>query len=367
MAPQDARAVLGRKNLTKRLGKVTQAEANRLAVPVVADFQSLIAEARARKPVTAEPSPLARFSDPVLGEIRAFKKGEGPQRTPYQRIMKESAVAQSVVEQMKATGDRARIKRADVPQAPWQNGAPLAPKARVISLDDVFEGYAGESGLAPATRKRWLPVVNNLKRHLDHNDAAVVTPENIIDWKETLLRDRAAGTVRNVYLAAVKAMFNWAVENRKVSTNPASGITVRVQKKAREREKGFTLFEAQLILREALLGNHSNVSAHYQRARRWIPWLCAYSGARVGEIARLRGCDVSVMPGYHVIRITPEAGSVKTGEARLVPLHPHLIEQGFLATVAKVGNGALFYDPLRARTGNAVNPQYKKAGEHIAK
>ena len=73
------------------------------------------------------------------------------------------------------------------------------------------------------------------------------------------------------------------------------------------------------------------------------------------------------MPGYHVIRITPEAGSVKTGEARLVPLHPHLIEQGFLATVAKVGNGALFYDPLRARTRNAVNPQYKKAGEHIAK
>lgn len=63
--------------------------------------------------------------------------------------------------------------------------------------------------------------------------------------------------------------------------------------------------------------------------------------------------------------ITPEAGSVKDGEARTVALHPHLLEQGFPDAVrGKVG--PLFYDPARYRGGAEGNPQYKKTGEHLA-
>ena len=47
--------------------------------------------------------------------------------------------------------------------------------------------------------------------------------------------------------------------------------------------------------------------------------------------------------GEHwVIRITPEAGTVKTNEAREVVLHPHLVELGFPAFVSDAPGGHLF-------------------------
>jgi len=71
-------------------------------------------------------------------------------------------------------------------------------------------------------------------------------------------------------------------------------------------------------------------------ATRWVPWLCAYTGARVGEIVQLRKQDLRSVGGVWVLRITPGAGTVKNKEAREVVLHPHLVEQGFPEFVSKV-------------------------------
>ena len=63
---------------------------------------------------------------------------------------------------------------------------------------------------------------------------------------------------------------------------------------------------------------------------------------------QLRGLDVIEQDGVKVIAITPEAGTVKTGMGRVVPLHEHLIEQGFLAFVASRRNGPLFYNAIKS-------------------
>src|SRR5690606_28014834 len=76
--------------------------------------------------------------------------------------------------------------------------------------------------------------------------------------------------------------------------------------------------------------------------RRWVPWLCAYSGARIGEMVQLRKQDVRLEDGRWVMRVTPEAGTVKTGQMRDVPLHPHLVEMGFPAFVEAAPEGPLF-------------------------
>ena len=57
-----------------------------------------------------------------------------------------------------------------------------------------------------------------------------------------------------------------------------------------------------------------------------MPWLCACTGAHVGELAQLRTGDLRREEGYWIITITPEAGTVKTDEARDVVLHSHLVE-----------------------------------------
>lgn len=49
-----------------------------------------------------------------------------------------------------------------------------------------------------------------------------------------------------------------------------------------------------MILRASLkVGSiEEQLARRRKAARRWIPWLCCYSGARVTEIAQLRGSDV---------------------------------------------------------------------------
>jgi len=83
-------------------------------------------------------------------------------------------------------------------------------------------------------------------------------------------------------------------------------------------------------------------------------------------MTQLRVQDVRLEKGIWIIRITPEAGRVKTGRWRDVPLHPDLVAQGFPDFVRARGNGPLFYDPRRGRGGSAAHPIYKKVGERLA-
>ncbi len=46
---------------------------------------------------------------------------------------------------------------------------------------------------------------------------------------------------------------------------------------------------------------------------------------------------MSERDGVNAIRITPEPGTVKTKQARVVPIHEHLIEQGLLEFVKSRG------------------------------
>jgi integrase len=80
---------------------------------------------------------------------------------------------------------------------------------------------------------------------------------------------------------------------------------------------------------------------------------------------------IIVNDGFHAMKISPEAGTTKTGKARTVPLHEHLIKHGFLAFVKANGKGPLFYneqiqiaapdDPTNPR-----KPRYVKARERVA-
>ncbi|QOE08401.1 site-specific integrase [Pseudomonas asiatica] len=68
----------------------------------------------------------------------------------------------------------------------------------------------------------------------------------------------------------------------------------------------------------------------------WIPLVGFFTGARTNEIAQLDTSDIKEVDGYPCFDFcaddpkAPEAKRIKTGEARQVPIHPRLIELGFL-------------------------------------
>ncbi|WP_082504562.1 DUF6538 domain-containing protein [Methylobacterium sp. Leaf111] len=243
----------------------------------------------------------------------------------------------------------------------------MPPRRSPVPWRPVFDAYAAEARLAPSTVKRWTGVLVALEGAMETDDLACITRHDLIAWKSTLLSaGRDPRTVRDAYVAAVKAVMNWAVANGHLTTNPAAGVTVLVPNKPQTRDREFTDAEALTILRAALGPHSPRLSREKAAARRWIPWLCAYGGARVNEVTQLRGKDVRLEKDIWIFRITPDAGRVKTGRWRDVPLHPDLTAQGFPDFVRARGNGPLFYDPTRGRDGSAAHPIYKKVGERLA-
>ncbi|MEH6717529.1 MAG: hypothetical protein V7704_01510 [Aurantimonas endophytica] len=245
------------------------------------------------------------------------------------------------------------------------------PTVHKVKFADLVEGYFKElaaSGRGAAARRRWAPAFDSFTKFLTHDDASRVTRADVIEWKNDLLARLAPKTVRDSQLAAVKAVFSWGYDNGRIGSNPAHGVKVRLTARPQGRAKGFDDAEAQAILKAAWEyvprksdNPQTREAPQTTAAKRWIPWLCAFTGARVAEIAQIRREDVRESDGILYLRITPDAGSVKTGVYRDVPLHPQLIELGFVDFAHVAKKGPLFYRDGVRKVG-AVHPSNQVAG-----
>lgn len=232
-------------------------------------------------------------------------------------------------------------------------------------LKDVYERYAKETEQAASTRKKWGAIIASVAEI--HPDIRTITPQWCVAWKEAL-RDRKLSprSIQFGYLAALRSTCEWGKTNLRIAANPLDGIGLKVKKTPKGlKQRGYTDTEAKFVLSMTMQPVKERIFPHQRSARRWIPWICCYTGARVGEIAQLRKDDVKVEDGIPLLWITPEAGTVKDGNPRFVAIHPHLIEQGFMDFVAASEAGPLFYDSGLGRSGSEKNPQYKKVGERI--
>jgi integrase len=153
-----------------------------------------------------------------------------------------------------------------------------------------------------------------------------------------------ASTINKGDLAAIKAIFKWGAGRDWLPNNPMGGeLRIEGRKKRKLRDPFYTNEEAAALLsasREVKPSQRENQKT--AAAKRWVPWLCAYSGSRVTEMIQIRKQDLRKEQGTWIIRLTPEAGGIKTNEFRDVPVHQHLIDTGFVDFVHKSENGALF-------------------------
>jgi integrase len=208
----------------------------------------------------------------------------------------------------------------------------------------LFEKWVAERKPAQGTIESWRYVFQPLDAYFSGRSAASIMPEEANGWIKSLVSpDRSAATVKRTWLKAPNTVFRWALEHKHIPSNPFAAVKVTVPKKQKLRERSFRSHEAQTILRAA--SGIADVSSPTEAAKRWVPWLCAYTGARPAEVTQLRAEDVIYEDGINAIRITPEAGTVKGGFARVVPLHKHAVAQGFLKFVKQHEHGPLFYNP----------------------
>lgn len=229
---------------------------------------------------------------------------------------------------------------------------PAPPAALPVSIMGLFDDYIAarrEVGIGAEAERRWIPAFRDLCRFLGHDDARKITKQNLKDWRSEARKTRSAKTISDVWLGSVRTVLNWAVREDRLDANVAQDVRQELPKKNPTRERGYTDAEAVLVLEAAC--SYLRPDKEHEAtasAKKWVPWLSAFTGARVTELTQLRKEDVRQEGKHWVIRITPEAGTVKAGGYRDVPLHPQLVDLGFPDFVASSPSGPLFY---RTATG----------------
>ena len=223
-----------------------------------------------------------------------------------------------------------------------------------VSLEKLWNDYVVSRKAAGSMRdggQRQRPVIKNLRKFLKHDDAARITKRDLLSWRDHLMKSLSAKTVSDIYLSAVRSLFLWAFENERLPENVAASVKQSKPRKVYNRERGYTDVEATNVLKksrayEPKVDEWGKVreAPQFTAAKQWVPIICAFTGARVSEITQLRAEDIRKEGKTWIVRITPDAGTVKAGGYRDIPLHSQIIEEGFAELVLSSKKGPLFHN-----------------------
>lgn len=252
----------------------------------------------------------------------------------------------SLINHAKARGDYSDSGETD--RFPtFEAPAPDAPKPatqaskRGQTFDEVIDKTVKERSIGRRTKplnkkseNKYRTASKEFAAHRGSDLIATVTAREGDAWKWAMYDE---GRLSNSSIAQriqnVRTVIQWA---RKQSLgellpqgNPFDLIERPERDAFRSADKTYTLEEARKILRAARKETKPEL--------RWLPWLCAYSGARIGEVANLKPSDFFPYEGDHYYRLTTKgARSLKNVHSiRNVPIHPDLISEGLLEFIAK--------------------------------
>jgi integrase len=227
---------------------------------------------------------------------------------------------------------------------PDANLYPEWPNAENTTLSGLCAAWMKRRASAkPETHASFKACVDQFIAFAEHDEVADVTVEQLRKWLEHLkVRGLSDLRIRDGYFAAINTIFNSARKHGVLTVNPCDGIVPDGEPLPPKREKDLRDGEAYAILK-ASFGPHPDVSDDVANARRWVPWLLAYTGARVAEMTRLESRHIISEAGVWAIDIQQS----KNGRPRLVPIHRDLIRQGFLGFVREREGLPLFFDDER--------------------
>lgn len=176
-----------------------------------------------------------------------------------------------------------------------------------------------------------------------------VTYAEVERWRDQLLEGSTSRTTVRSKIGTIKSLVNWSIRHNKRD--------IRVEPSTPALFKGENpLIDLELPSRAHVDSDKRTFSKEVakeilKRSRRlpqefvFIPWLQAYSGARISEIVTLKKQDVSQYEGIWYFEIRKENAkgvSGKHGNGRRIPLHQSIIEQGFLDFVKDCAEGLIF-------------------------
>ncbi len=245
-----------------------------------------------------------------------------------------------------------------------------APSAPVISK--IMEMWVREYNASPDPRERTVDETRTyVQRFIDfHGDMPVdaVKPSHVREYKDAMLffparptkelramslhdliefcksnpdiRTLSNTTVFNKCLSTMKTIFQHAVENSYIESNPA-GTFKNKRKHKKKDQRPYNAEDLQRILSFPVFTENERPQGGGYEAAYWIPLIAMFTGARLEEIGQLLVSNVDIEDSIHFfdLRVTEVKASgalqklKNESSKRRVPIHSKLIELGLLEYV----------------------------------
>ncbi len=178
----------------------------------------------------------------------------------------------------------------------------------------------------------------------------------------------------NGYMTKFRAVMNFCQNEGWIERNPAKGLQVIDRVKRRDKRLPFSTEQLRLIFDAPVYrgcvddwaGYSTPGPARPRRGRFWVPLIALFSGMRMNEICQLHVADIQRLDGVDCFFVTEGPSDTDTGKRlktaaseRLIPVHPTLIEIGFMTFVEQrraAGAVRLFSELQRSSTGYYSDP-----------
>ena len=194
--------------------------------------------------------------------------------------------------------------------------------------------------LREETTRKYRNAASEFVAFRKSDDIRTVTAQEADAWVSSLLASaKLSNNTIKQRLQNVSTVVEWA-RVQSLGTlfplgNPLELVQPPAHKTVASDERAYTLAEARIVLKAARKEKYPET--------RWLPWLCAYSGARISEVSQLTPPDFFQVDGIWFFRLTTKGGkTLKTlTSERRVPVHPALIKEGLIDFVTSLpGNSS---------------------------
>lgn len=315
------------------------------------------------------PASIAAGKEAALALASSFSAIRAPRPEDEDKALNEEALLMAASEPAQSESGQSRRKPIDVSK--------LTANERKRLLSVLWSNYAAQQKNTNWTKPRTVADYNQkfetFLGWIGDRPIQTVTKEDYSNFKNWLITEYVPpkakpgekpgidGRSVDKYTTAINGLFKWARNGGFFPDGlslPTACQTIMTKKAIKARSKART---ANRNFRDEELAIAFNAETYMAKNKLphhfWAPLLALFSGARRAEVSQLLIRDIRQVDGIWVIDITDDdvTKNIKTGAGvRTIPIHPTLIEIGFLDYVDKV---------KAAKTGKALFPDVE-ANKH---